>query len=82
MIKVKYTSVLRRDIGREIDRIRAKSVSELIDKLIDLHGEVFKNTLPECSIFVNGSSTAYLDGLNTGLADGDEVIFMLPVAGG
>ncbi len=82
MVKVKYTSVLRRDIGHEIDHLSAASVTELIDKLEELHGEIFTSTLPECRIFVNGSSTAYLEGLSTGLADGDEVIFMLPVAGG
>jgi molybdopterin converting factor small subunit len=82
MITVKFTSKLRVDLGRENDRVEANSVAEAVSELERRYGDVFKSWIPHCRVFVNGMSAANLDGPDTTLADGDEVLFLLPVAGG
>jgi len=82
MAIVKYTSKLRCDLGRERDSVAAGSVSELLEELEERYGEAFASWLPHCSIFINGQSVVDLDGRRTSLAEGDEVLFLLPVAGG
>ena len=82
MVTVKYTSKLRLDLGRERERVEAKSVSELLALLDRRHGELFTSWRPHCRIFVNGISIVTRDGPSTPLADGDEVLLLLPVAGG
>ena len=82
MITVKFTSRLRLDVGRERDEVEVKSIAELTALMERRYGEGFTRWLPHCRIFVNGSSTVMLDGPDTALAPGDEVLFLLPVAGG
>lgn len=82
MITIKFTSKLRLDVGRENDRAEAKSMAALISEMERRYGSAFTKWLPHCRIFVNGSSTAVPDNQDTSLADGDEVLFLLPVAGG
>lgn len=82
MVTVRYTSRLRRDIGREREKITASTVAELLSKLEKKHGEAFSTCLPLCRVFVNGSSSADLEGVETALSSGDEVLLLLPVAGG
>jgi len=82
MVTVKYASQLRKDLGREQEQVRARTMAELLAELSRRHGRSFTSWMPSCRIFVNGSSLANLDGHNTPLAEGDEVVFLLPVAGG
>ena len=82
MVNVKYTSKLRLDLGREKERVQAKSMAELMAILEVRHGEPFLSLLPYCRIFINGTSLITLDSPGAALSDGDEVLFLLPVAGG
>ena len=82
MVTVKYTSLLRRDLGREEDKVEAATVADLLVKLERRHGEAFKSCLSHCHIFVNGLSAAIANGSATELSDGDEVLFLLLVTGG
>jgi len=82
MVTVKYTSKLRVDLGREKDRVQAKTVADLIAELDRRYGHSFTGWMPSCKIFLNGSSLADRKGQDTALADGDEIVFLLPVAGG
>ena len=89
MVTVKYTSLLRRDLGREEDKVEAVTVADLLTKLEHRHGKAFKKYLSHCHIFVNGLSAAIAnpaeggtEGGATELSDGDEVLFLLLVTGG
>ena len=82
MVTVKYTSLLRAGIGCESDRVQARTVAELMTLLEKRHGETFIGLKRLYRIFVNGASIQLGRGLETPLADGDEVVFLLPVAGG
>jgi len=82
LVTVKFTSRLRTDLGRDQERVRANDVAELLAELERRHGDSFRYWSDHYKIFVNGSSIATLHGPNTKLADGDEVVFLLPVAGG
>ncbi|OGP58125.1 MAG: hypothetical protein A2V67_05575 [Deltaproteobacteria bacterium RBG_13_61_14] len=82
LVTVKFTSRLRFDLGRDQEHVRADSIAELLAELEHRHGDSFRHWSEHYKIFVNGSSIATLHGSNTKLADGDEVVFLLPVAGG
>lgn len=82
MVTVKFTSMLRREIGREVDSAEAENIAELLEVMEQKYGDAFKKNLPHCHIFVNGSSAVDLDGDKTPLSDGDEVLFLIQVAGG
>ena len=82
MVTVKFTSLLRREIGREKDSVTASTVADLLLELERRYGEAFSGYLSYCHIFVNGLSTVNSDGQETTLGDGDEVLFLLPVTGG
>ena len=82
MVTVKYTSRLRVDLGRESDRVQAGTVAELVSQLEKRHGQAFIGLRRLFRIFVNGQSIEPNQGYQTPLADGDEVVFLLPVAGG
>ena len=82
LVTVKYTSRLRTDLGRDQELVRAGSVAELLAELEHRHGDSFRHWSEHYKIFVNGASILTLHGHNTKLADGDEVVFLLPVAGG
>jgi molybdopterin converting factor small subunit len=82
MINIKYTSKLRLDVGREKERVRATSIAELLTELDSLHGDSFSKWLPHVAIFKNGKSIKDLEGEKTILIDDDDIVFLLPVAGG
>ena len=91
-VKVRYLATLYDLMGvmKEVFEIpEGSNVLDLI-KVIDgkyggrlsreiLDGEKLKD---EYNILVNGRAIDHLDGLNTRLKDGDEVVFMPPVGGG
>ena len=82
MVTVKYTSKFRVDLGREMERLQAGDVAELIAKLEKRYGDAFISLMRLGKIFVNGQSIENGPGRQTPLAEGDEVVFLLPVAGG
>ena len=82
MVTVKFTALLHRDLGREVDKIEAMTVADLLVELEQRYGKTFKNYLSYCHIFVNGLSAATINGPATKLSDGDEVLFLQLVTGG
>ena len=82
MITVKFTALLRRDLGREEIKVEAVTVADLLVELERRYGETFKKCLKYCHIFVNGLSAATISGSATKLSDGDEVLFLQMVTGG
>ncbi|WHH60808.1 ubiquitin-like small modifier protein 1 [Petroclostridium sp. X23] len=66
------------------------SILGLIDQLIVMYGEKLRNKLfneskdirPEIAMFLNGRNVFALDGLNTKLSLGDEILIFPPVGGG
>jgi molybdopterin converting factor small subunit len=82
MVTAKFTSSLRRDLGREEDQLEAGTVGDLVGELERRHGKRFARYADHCRIFVNGTSTVHLDGRETRLLDGDVVLFTLAVVGG
>lgn len=67
-------------------------IKELIDMLIELFGDDLKETLFDgyelrkvkrgISMFVNGRNIFALDGLDTILKSGDEILILPPIGGG
>lgn len=82
LVTVKFTSRLKADLGRDQERVRANDVAELLAELERRHGDSLCRWSEHYKIFVNGSSLATLHGPATKLREGDEVVFLLPVAGG
>jgi molybdopterin converting factor small subunit len=67
------------------------SLSDLLNKLAGIHGEAFRKEVYEpgmkdvkrgFSVIVNGLLMGQLGGVDTKLADGDNVILMSLVSGG
>jgi len=56
----------------------ARKYAELREELLDEGG----NLKPMYNILVNGRAVEWLNGLDTRLKDGDEVVFIPPAAGG
>ena len=64
-------------------------VGVLVNRLARMSGQTVSGFLGEhriddrdIAILVNGRNTELLDGLKTVLSDGDEVVFLIPTAGG
>ena len=65
------------------------NVGVLVNRLARMSGQTVSGFLGEhriddrdIAILVNGRNTELLDGLKTVLSDGDEVVFLIPTAGG
>jgi molybdopterin converting factor small subunit len=65
----------------EVD-IAAKNVAELLDEGRKRFGEVFDREMKLAAIMVNGRNILYLKGFKTKLASDDEVMTVIPSAGG
>lgn len=93
-IKVRYMGVLRDKIGRkEVEYVLSEDqpkLSDLIRKIIDIHGEGIKRLFesdkssidPSFIITINGVAVNRLRGLNSPLKDGDIVSIMSLISGG
>jgi MoaD family protein len=90
-ITVKFIGALRHASGVSIRVLDCEecSVKELIDKISRqlpelrrnlIHGEL-DDPRPNALILVNGREISVMNGLNTALKDGDEVV-LIPVAHG
>jgi sulfur-carrier protein len=70
---------------------RRSTVADLLEEMVKSWGEELSSLLFEpdshevlshIQIMVNGRAIAFLNGIRTELADGDEVLILPPVAGG
>ena len=77
-VRVRYFAVLREERGRALDELdtSAQNASELYDSLRADYG--FRLPTHLVGVAVNGRLVA----MDTVLNDGDEVVFLPPVAGG
>ncbi len=93
VITVKFVGALRHFSGAgklELGCVGLTSVGELVNELIRevpavegvLIDQQLENPGPNALILVNGREIGVLDGLETGLKDGDEVVFVPVVHGG
>ena len=93
-VRVKFYGVLKTAAeteGLEIDFDSQVSVRQLVNKLVDVIARPefetylidadMKDPRPNALILVSGTEVGALDGIDTTLRDGDEVVF-LPVAHG
>jgi molybdopterin converting factor small subunit len=82
MVKVKFYGLLRLTYKVSIVEEEAKDVNELIEILAKKIEGLTVNELRDSLIFVQGTNIMKLKKYHTKLNDGDEVLFMSPVAGG
>ncbi len=66
-------------------------LEEVLEKLIETHGKELESNLfnpddrsllQHVRLMVNGRDIVFLNGLQTSLKDGDEILILPPVAGG
>jgi molybdopterin synthase sulfur carrier subunit len=91
--KIIFLSVLMDITGNEETMISIdenSTIMDLLNKLINLFGNEFENTIFEKSelqnkyiiIGINGKDVRSLNGLNTIIQNGDEISIMPAIAGG
>jgi len=93
-VRVKFYGVLKTAAeteGLEIDFDSEVSVRQLVNKLVDVIARPefetylidadMKDPRPNALILISGTEVGALDGIDTTLRDGDEIVF-LPVAHG
>jgi molybdopterin synthase sulfur carrier subunit len=93
-VKVQTILYLSKIVGaREIEiTVPIKStLQEILENMVETYGDKLashlfrpKSTtlLPYLRLMVNGRDIAFLDGLDTELKEGDEVLILPPVSGG
>jgi sulfur-carrier protein len=89
-IKVKIPTQLRAAAGGEGEpEVEGGTVGEVLDALFERHGEL-RDRLSDgdgalrrfVNVYVDGEDIRFTDGLETPVADGDEVQILPAVAGG
>lgn len=88
--KLRIYAALGRAAGRtfDVDIPRSCTLNSLLRAIAEQHGfthQLFDesgNLRRSYTVLVNGTSMYYLDGLNTLVKDGDEVVILAFVAGG
>ena len=92
MAKITFTipSVLNQGGGEKKTELEANSLDEAFVSISEIMGDDFKRRVLEndgsprslINIYINGKNAKFSGGLNTQLADGDEVYILPAVAGG
>ncbi len=92
-VKVKFLGIFKGISGRErfpVELKKSFSVREVVERLTELLPPEFRRTLidpelgdprPNALILLNGREIGVLEGLETKVTDGDEVVF-IPVSHG
>lgn len=83
MLRVLYFASLREQLGLREEEVTSEgiaTVAELIEHLVETHGEAWREPLsaPQLRVAVNQELVEH----EIALADGDEVAFLPPVTGG
>jgi len=93
-VRVQYFGYIKNMLNKREDQIELEenaSLSDLLNKLAGVHGAAFRNEVYEpglkdvkmgFSVTVNGVLMGQLGGVDTKLADGDNVILMSLMSGG
>jgi molybdopterin synthase sulfur carrier subunit len=93
-IKVQTILYLSKIVGAreiEISVPNKCTLQEILENMVDTYGDELashlfqpKSTtpLPYLRLMVNGQDIAFLDGMNTLLKEGDEILILPPVSGG
>jgi molybdopterin synthase sulfur carrier subunit len=89
-VTVKIPSQLRAAAGGQGEtRVEGTTVREVLDALFDVHGELRDRLSDDegalrrfVNVYVGGEDIRFGDGLDTPVADGDEVQILPAVAGG
>jgi molybdopterin synthase sulfur carrier subunit len=86
-VRVRFFATFREASGCPESSVTASDLSGLLDALSARHGEPFERLVRDRAadafvVLVNGRNAGQLRGLDTELADGDEVSLFPPVSGG
>lgn len=93
-VEVQYLGLIRSKLKKKGDDITLKkgaSISDLLNKLIDIYGESLKNLFdveaenvidPTFIVTVNGVLIDQLHGMDTRLHEGDIIALMTLISGG
>jgi len=93
-VRVQYFGYIKNMLNKREDQIELEenaSLSDLLNKLAGVHGAAFRKEVYEpglkdvkmgFSVTVNGVLMGQLGGVDTKLADGDNVILMSLMSGG
>jgi MoaD family protein len=93
-VRVQYFGYIKNMLNKKEEQFKLEkdaSLSDLLNKLAGIHGEAFRKEVYEpgmkdvkrgFSVIVNGLLMGQLGGVDTKLADGDNVILMSLVSGG
>jgi molybdopterin synthase sulfur carrier subunit len=81
---------LATDIGKKEVEVEGSSLKEVLNSLIEEHGEELRakifdgtrNPQRHIRIYINGKDIRFLKQLDTSLSDGDEVLILPAVVGG
>jgi sulfur-carrier protein len=89
-VTIKLPTQLRPAAGNEVEaRVEAGTVGEALDALYRRHGELRSRMSDDdgglrrfVNVYLGGEDIRFLDGLDTKVADGDELTILPAVAGG
>jgi sulfur-carrier protein len=88
-VKVKIPSQLRGTTDGEAEiEVEASTVGEALEAVFDLHGGLRERIIQNgdlrrfVNVYVSGEDIRFQDGLETAIAEGDEVTILPAVAGG
>jgi molybdopterin synthase sulfur carrier subunit len=90
-VMLKLVATFSEDVGlTQIDYSNVNTVGEMIDQFMNKHKKKIRKSFVDSQgnlethaiILVNGRNHLFLDGLNTKLKDGDEIVLSPPLVGG
>lgn len=90
-VTLKLMTIFSTDVGlTQINYSNVNKLGEIIDQFMNEYGKKLRKSFVDqqgnleshAVILVNGRNYLFLDGLNTKLNDGDEIILSPPLVGG